>query len=350
MGRLILIVIYIYNINNPSAIPTVFSWGNNVKINNLGQIVYSRYYGPTYLATPQVEVAKKIYALCIGVRDKPGEEGKSEIRGDNSAKLMSLYLKNLPNVVYNEVLIGDKIGGLGVWKTEIESYLYDIKSKIKSGDALFLYIMAHGSESGWLWEQKETTLTTGNERLHIGKDILGGDTIELSDDQLYSMLDYILGGLDNVAKWIVIDACHSGGFWGNHNPDDGGDLEKLSNASLLAAAKEGYLAYAEDKTGIGLFTVALSEGFSKDADGKLKVDRNPRDGKITFEEIASWCQDWAKTNKYIGQVVIEMGLGDSIILGPDNWNPVAFKTADFVGGLNGERKVNMAPILHLLLN
>ena len=244
------------------------------------------------------------------------------MRGDLSAEAMSIVFSNLPNVVYNKSLIGDRDLGIGISQSQIETYINEVinDKNIKPGDNFFLYLFAHGNSNS---SEEESTLTPGDEYMVFGD----GQSEEglLTDDELYSMLS----GMDEgVNKWIIIDSCHSGGFWGNFSNDDDGDLEKLKNAALLACAKENELGYASTE-GIGLFTLALIDGFAKNnINNKYFVDLN-EDGIITFSEIAYYCSGWVNLTNYKGKPVIQMDMGDSVIFTPDLWDPCFFKTADF---------------------
>ena len=60
-----------------------------------------------------------------------------------------------------------------------------------------------------------------------------------TDDELKSYLE----GMDTIEKWVFVDSCQSGGFWGNNNPNDDGDLEKLARISMIASAREDMDGY-----------------------------------------------------------------------------------------------------------
>jgi hypothetical protein len=251
------------------------------------------------------------------------EKGRPDFRGDLSAELLSNSFGYLPNVVYNKVLKADRVDGSGVNPSQVDDYIKDINGKAKPGDKVFIYFTAHGTEDPVIFGQTETTKTPGDEQLLIGK----GMSSILTDDNLHSMLK----GMDKVSKYVLIDACFSGGFWGNNNPFDYGDLEKLKNVSLFASALETIFAYYGDD-GIGLFTKALSEGFSKNGE-IFNADSN-EDQNITFLELVAWSQKWLKDSKYKGQTVYEMGLGDPTVLTEDKWNPDFYKSEDFTDGIS----------------
>ena len=154
-----------------------------------------------------------------------------------------------------------------------------MKQKMEPNDILFLYFAAHG---GNLSGGTETTKTKGDEYINIGNVActwpLDKQKI-LTDDDLYSMLK----NSDGIKKWVVIDACDSGGFWGNNNINDEGDLEKLKNIALLAASPEGENTfYSSDE--IPPLAYALEWAFSLDIDGLPRADIN-KDGNVTIEEI-----------------------------------------------------------------
>jgi hypothetical protein len=192
----------------------------------------------------------------------------------------------------------------------------------KPGDTFILYASAHGYQdvSGL-----ESTATAGNERLTTYPLL----NVDLSDDSLMTTLA-VLG---DVQKWVFIDSCYGGGFWGDNNPADVGDLEKLSNIGFLAAAPEDGMAYFDSTTGLSYFGSALTEGLSKDLSGAyLNADLN-HDNTLTFDELTTWVQDYSGLPGMGETVAAEKAFGDLVTWSPAMWNPVSFASPDFVGAI-----------------
>jgi hypothetical protein len=210
----------------------------------------------------------------------------------------------------------------GMTPQNLASRIDWFRSNMRPGDTFVLYASAHGYQdvSGL-----ETTATPGNEWLKIDR-VFNGD---LSDDALMTNL----ATLEGIQKWVFIDSCYGGGFWGNNNPADVGDLEKLSNIGFLAAAPEDGLAYFDSTTGLSYFGSALAEGLSKDLTGSyLNADLN-HDNTLTFDELASWVRDYSGLPGMGGTVAAEKAFGNLVSWSPDMWNPVSFASPDFAGAI-----------------
>ena len=280
----------------------------------------------------------RIFGLFFGNKQTDGDD---IYRGDLSAREVQRVFNNLPNVAYSHSFVGDEETG-GIPKNYIENSIEMVGRLMQPGDTLFLYITGHG-RSG-IDPFQETTLMPGDEMIQTGKylwDISGNHV--LTDDELYSFLI----GLNHVNKWVLIDACHSGGFWGNQNPEDEGDLEKLENISFVASSVENEksegITYVEGSNEfVSIFADALHTGFSFDDQGQnLQLDINPRDGFISFEEVADWIEYWTDLKNYSGQIVIEMDFGDKTTFAPELWNPVFESSVNFTNVINSEPKESL---------
>jgi len=252
-----------------------------------------------------------IYGLFIGVRDKG-------VAGDIDAQtLYNTISSNLSGFKDGKVLTADmQTGGLSV--EEVRDAINELRKEMQPGDKFILFDSSHGGSYDLGFE---TTLTPGDEYLAIGPD-------RFDDDILQLYLD--LANMDDIEKWIMLDACHSGGFWGNNNPSDSGDLEKLSNIALFAACYEDALTWACPVTGEGFFTSALAKGFSFDEDGYLFADADHLSG-VSSLELGTWLTMewpylfWRDTLAY------ERDQGDLVFVTSDMWSPVCFKSDDFTG-------------------
>jgi hypothetical protein len=194
--------------------------------------------------------------------------------------------------------------------------------RMRPGDTFVLYASAHGYQD---MSGLETTATPGNEWLNM----LHCLNSDLSDDALMTSL----ATLGDVQKWVFIDSCYSGGFWGNDNPADLGDLEKLSNIGFLAAAPEDGMAYFDSTTGLSYFGSALTQGLSRDLAGSyLNADLN-HDNTLKFDELASWVRDYSGLPGMGETVAAEKAFGNLVSWSPGMWNPVSFGSPDFVGAI-----------------
>lgn len=272
---------------------------------------------------PLPERKPALYGLFIGSRK--GVKNGDDFRADIAASNMLHAFNNLSrtmNVAYARSIEGDFDTG-GITRSEIYSAIKDIKSQIHSGDIFFFYINAHGGNE---LLGTETTKTIGDEYLEIAPG--GADENSLTDDELFQMMQ----GMDDVNKWIIVDACHSGGFWANNNQNDQGDLEKLKNAAFIAAAEEDKLTgYSAE--GISALSMALTDGLSIDAENKIKAAKG---GDIlTLENLYEWAADWKKNceQKDMCKFIYEMEFGDSISPSEVS-NFIANKTDDFQDGVD----------------
>lgn len=278
----------------------------------------------------------RLHGLFIGVKEKPCWNITNPfgilshtLRGDLAAEKVFNKFSNLGNVVSAKLLqidIDEDNGGMT--KADVAYFINKEKENMQPGDTLFIYIASHG---GSIDGNDETTLTAEDEGLNLGNpSCLSRKDMDrnkiLTDDDLTSFLS----GIDNNNKWIVLDACHSGGFWGNNSSSDRGDLEKLKKTSLLAAAPEdGVTVFYSD--GITYFGKALEWALSRNSEGHINADTSPRDGNVTLEEIYSavhYCYS-EKYKEHIGEIVFEQEFGTPIIYSADLLNPEIRKTDDF---------------------
>jgi hypothetical protein len=300
----------------------VYAWGNSSN-----SIPYNIYF-----ATPnieQVEVAPQVYALCIGTHKIDYNiithpEANNDLAAGWMADNFAKFIKPQSNIKY---MHGDIATG-GVKKSDIKQYFADIKAKLKDGDALFIYIAGHGGISN-----------NGYYFIEIGNDMSSPSSEGvLTDTDLFDCLK----GMDNITKWVMIDACHSGGFWN--------ELSQLKKVGLLSAS--GPLTWSFAPTGIGLFTYGLANAFSLDSDGKFKGDCCPRDGKLLLEEVYYYAKYyWILTEEFKnfeGKAMNEMEFGDQVIFSAGMWNPGASKTDD-LSGIKPSVSGKISCIFNLLL-
>jgi hypothetical protein len=249
-------------------------------------------------------VSRKIHGLFIGVTfPKEGHYYK----GDEEAAKLWMNFSKMDNVG-EMMLITNRYFDLSY--DLLSSAIETLNKKMNPYDILYIFVGSHGYYNS---VGVETTATPGNEYLILGFD--------LEDDQMHDLLK----GIDDIFKVVLLAGCNTGGFWGNHNPNDHGDLEKLRKIALFAAANEGESSWSyPDGTAFGR---ALIDGFSLSG-GRLNADMNG-DGFVEYAELREWMTSFFRAANLDGSIGYEMGPGDPIILTEDDWNPVSFKSEDF---------------------
>lgn len=201
--------------------------------------------------------------------------------------------------------------GLG-WKREniirkdvtdpfIDSWVNDFKSKVKPGDQFLFYYQGHGGVGTRPESMGETHRTGGfynttypyyhpyaaDEALLFGTRATGGDhpIAIVKDDNLTQL--FSAGEWTNVTKTFILDSCFSGGFVGGNDIDNQGDLDRLSNITVIYSSAEDEYTLGSDYNETVLTDYILKEGLSD----KL-ADRN-HDGIITVEELRSWVDNYS---------------------------------------------------------
>ena len=255
------------------------------------------------------------------------QENEQTLRADNDATgMFTAFNRNLvdlpPHMMSNQASCYTSRDFQNSPGMDLAQSIGWFRNWMRPGDTFVLYASAHGYQD---MSGLETTATPGNEWLSI----LHCLNSDLSDDALMTNL----ATLDGIQKWVFIDSCYGGGFWGNNNPADVGDLEKLSNIGFLAAAPEDGMAYFDSKTGLSYFGSALTQGLSRDLAGSyLNADLN-HDNTLTFDELASWVRDYSGLPGMGETVAAEKAFGNLVPWSPDMWNPISFGSPDFVGAI-----------------
>ena len=180
-------------------------------------------------------VGSRLFALCVGVGDTWLMNGGADAQAVWNALACSPAWAddNLPPVT----LVPDAPDFTN--KNLVRDKLSTIEAMIQPGDSFVFYFMGHGGQLAAPGDETpDSSGNTSDEYLILTED---GDRYvlyQLSDDEF-------AGDLFGDSKWadvqklFLLDACRSGGFWGDHNPSDpGGDLEKLPQTALLASAPE----------------------------------------------------------------------------------------------------------------
>ena len=257
--------------------------------------------------------APKLHALIVGVNYLQGiQTGADAVSVYNQLKKYNNWASTNP-----EPLILDSVGMNN--NSLIEQALNDIKLNIIPGDQFVFYFSGHGGfytgEGGdetpihvsinpWdFWNKHDEHLETSEYE-------------NLSDDTLFSWLNDSVW--NNVYKLILLDACHSGGFWGDNNPDDEGDLEKLPKIGLLASSSEESVSFYNQFLGKSPWTIALVSA----------LDMGVNIQNIA-QSIANW--DWSDIvgeNLLLKEDVFPPN-GSSLTFDVSYWKPKYFVSDDF---------------------
>ncbi len=275
----------------------------------------------------------RLHGLFIGnYQSAPGL--KVNIRTDEMARKLDVAFSRLPSYGSSLVLTANRDNGDVITDIQIRNAINSLRGNMSAGDSLFIYVGGHGGsldpDNGW--PTPETTLTLTNEFVELTNN---GDEI-LTDDKLYSYLT----GIDNIKKFVFIDSCHSGGFWGNNNPNDAGDLEKLNNIAFFAAAPENGFSYFWP-TGFPMFGRAVEKMLTFNNQNVLNGD-DDKDGILDNSEIQKylrWYLSVSANEDNTEGIVYEMGFGDSYIFGSDLANPEISTSSDS----NGEVIYDLCP-------
>lgn len=273
------------------------------------EIYDSTVYLNNFLGAGPLEEQQSIYGLFIGLDWGAG------LRGDLDAQNLSNAFANMVNF-QESMIVEAQVSEGGISASQVENAISDLKDKMKDGDKLIVHAASHGSSFA---TGTETTLLPGDEYINLSP------TTYFSDDALTLLLQ----DMDNIEKWVMLDVCHSGGFWGNDNSNDIGDLEKLQNIALFAGSAENRSAYSQSD-GTGFFTNAIVDALSLDSEGYVVADSD-KDSYVSFDELTHWVQNYATQSHMEGTVAYQRAFGDEVFFSLDMWTPVSYASDDFVG-------------------
>jgi hypothetical protein len=182
------------------------------------------------------------------------------------------------------------------------SWVDDFKSKVKPGDQFLFYYQGHGGVGSSLESMGETHRTgvfytrfenlIGNYHPYAADEALLFGTREaalalavVKDDDLTQL--FSAGAWTNVTKTFILDACFSGGFVGGNDYDGRGDLDRLSNTTVIYSSEEEELTVCSRYNETVLTDYILKEGL-----GRKQADCN-HDGIITTGELKSWVDNYS---------------------------------------------------------
>ncbi len=253
-----------YSINNGA---NYTFQGNSVQIDQLawdscgeGIINITFYANDTLGNVGSVDIAiikdyyqmlpRNAYAIVIGIEDYPGTDSDLEYcRDDAEAMVISLtttYNFNPENII----LLLDS----AATDNAIDSAFSAINNKITSEDIFLFYFSGHGGD-----------------HIDFGEYICPYDSINpFNPSKTYwdYVIEYRLDNLDCAQKYVIIDACNSGGIIGEN---------QKSNNYIMTSCMESELCYETSSLAHGIFTYFFlqSDNLASDSNG---------DGVISMEE------------------------------------------------------------------
>jgi len=257
-----------------------------------------------------------LHALCVGVDYGYTLNGGADARAiyRQLSRFAAWAPTNPPPLVLDPSASGDTN------LREIERALAGIRSNLGPDDEFVFYFSGHGgfpTTSGgdetpvWvsvgpfdLWNEHDEYAVLQN----------GSFANDLSDDTLKEWFDDPLW--NQVDKLFLLDACHSGGFWGDNNPNDLGDLEKLPRTGLLASCPEWGVSFSNPLNGRGIWTYAVESVLATAA---------------TVDQLSTGIADW-DWSEWVGR---DLPLRKDDLFPPEGatatfrWDPVFYYSDDF---------------------
>ena len=263
--------------------------------------------------------SRKVFAVVIGVQDTFLGMG---LAGADSAEAIWDKLSALPDWDANHSeLVAVNRDDLGT--DDLKFRIRDAISRASSfarlrkseGKANDLFILFYNGHTNYDCD------TLSRERIHMYKGLAnsaylglecesdefwpGGLLNEVSDDYLSAL--FLEKGVDaphnkencapewtEVNKLFLLDTCYAYGWWGERDTDYDMDLQRLgARTAIVAACSETDVSFASHKIGKfwrGALSVVLEQALSKDEQGFLKADDNPRDGNLSFPELVSFVE------------------------------------------------------------
>lgn len=276
----------------------------------------SHVYEETFLVrktrTPQ------LHALVIGM------DHGSQLNGRGDAEAVWNKLKNFNNWASTnpDPMILNPYTGGSANLLSVEAAIADIRDRVLPGDEFVFYFAGHGgyptSTGGdetpvWVSVGPWDAWNKHDEYLWLTSASPSWSN-QLSDDRMKDLFDNAEWA--DVDKLFLFDACHSGGFWGDDNASDTGDLEKISNAAVLAASPEWGVSFSIPGSGRGLWTTALEGALS---------------GAALLEDVVDGVKGW-DWSEYLGMdLPLRVVDGDptQTYYEEFSWDPMLFGTEDF---------------------
>jgi WD40 repeat protein len=179
----------------------------------------------------------------------------------------------------------------------------DIASQVTAQDVFVFYYAGHGVMVENKGQNEFYIVPHDVTQLYGAEDALAAKGISTAD-----LLD-MTRKVKAQKQLLVLDACQSGGAVQAFSSRGAAEqkaiiqLARSAGVTLLAASGSEQFATEVRELGHGIFTYALVEGISGDADGGSK------DGKVTVNELKSFIEDRVPTlsEKYKGQAQYPTG-------------------------------------------
>jgi hypothetical protein len=285
----------------------------------------------------------KVYALSVGVRNILNGLSIHDYRFDLQASLVSDAINNFKNygnnVAYNKVLTSQYC----LTPTDIQTAFNEMMiNPPQDGDNLIFYIAGHGENDS----NGNTFVSLNNGLTLLNYNLNSSDLkILLSDSRL-----------SKVNKWIIIDACHSGGFWDV--------LQSLPHIAILASATKDKVAKAisaqqailmidptfplsiSGSDWYGIYSLRLLFALSTD-NGYFIADTS-KNG-LTFPELSNFFNNLP--SQIAGFSASELTFGDETIFDPTtDWNLYYSTSTDFYGAFPIIKKNDIVGLINLLLD
>lgn len=258
-----------------------------------------------------------VYGLFAGVRDNG--TWPFDFKGDDMATNMkNAFASATSSFQKNDspLMVGDARTDDHPTQEGMESAIESMKIKFGPNDALVVYVTGHGTDNPATGPGDSSY--SGGWPTGVDLGFTGGQLgYDLTDIALTRMLSELPSTAE---KWVIIDSCHSGGFWTR--------LETLSNVGLLASAPADGDAWAPG--GYGMMTSIIEEGLLINPFDSYAFADADHDG-IGFNDICDWVKNYPVA-KWWGYEVQRIGGDGTVVFTPDMWNPVVFTSPDFVGG------------------
>ncbi|GAB4237780.1 MAG: hypothetical protein Tsb0034_13130 [Ekhidna sp.] len=165
-------------------------------------------------------------------------------------------------------------------KENILKKIESLKDQVAANDVFIFYYAGHGSMVDDVFYLVSSNASRLYDNARIGE-------FGIAADELQSAMQEIRA----LKQLIVMDACQSGGsveVLAQRGAPEEKAIAQLSRSSgihVMAAAGSEQYATEFESLGHGLFTYALLNGLSGEADGA------PKDGKVTIYELKSYLDD-----------------------------------------------------------
>ena len=226
-----------------------------------------------------------LYVLAIGINDyKNGSLNLNYGRPD--AEAFTQAIQNQSSDIFNRINL-TTLYDQQATRNEVISALESIIDQAKPQDAFLLFYAGHGVMSEPKDDNQADFYMALHETIQLYGDEQGLKETGVSASEMTELTRRIAAR----KQMVVLDACQSGGavetFAMRGAAEQKAIIQLARSAGLVVMASTGTEQYATefDALGHGVFTYALLNGLSGEADG------GSRDGKITIKELEAFIND-----------------------------------------------------------